>query len=192
MYRNFRITILATLFSILAVSLSFAEQDAWTGNANIFLGGKTLDDDDWEPAERQGEFGIEIDFRKKEWPINIAIDLLGAGAEETEGITKRESRTSEFNIGVRKIWENFPHVRPFIGGGLSFIRAEDEISVLGLTVSDDDSGSGIWIGGGVYWTLEEHFNIGFEVKSSYAEVTLFDKDVNAGGGHFGFLAGYHW
>lgn len=187
-----RMIVFITLFSISGVSFAFAEQDAWTGNANILLGGKTLDEDDWEPAERQGEFGIEIDFRKKDWPINIAIDLLGAAGEETEGFTKRESRTSEFNIGVRKVWGQFPHLRPFIGGGLSFIRAEDEVTVLGFTVSDDDSGTGIWLGGGVYWTLEEHFNIGFELKSSFAEVTLFNKDVNAGGGHFGFLAGYHW
>lgn len=188
---------LALVFSILTVSVA-AAQDVWTGNANVLLGAKALDKDDWEPAEEQSEFGIEIDFRKKDWPVNIAIDLLGATGEGTaiepfSGTeAKLKSKTSEFNIGVRKIWDQFPHVRPFIGGGLSFIRAEAEVSAFGTSVSDDDTGTGIWLGGGVYWTLGEHFNLGLELKSSYAKVTLFDTEVNAGGGHFGMLAGYHW
>lgn len=169
-----------------------AQQDAWTGNVNVLLGAKALDKDDWEPAEEQGEFGIEVDFRQKDWPVNIAIDLLGAAGEGTQSGIKLESRTSELNIGVRKIWDHFPHVRPFIGGGLSFMRAEAKGSALGITVSDKDTGTGLWLGGGVYWTLGESFNIGFEFKSSSGEVTLFNTNVNAGGGHFGILAGYHW
>jgi len=64
----------------------------------------------------------------------------------------------------RYLSQQFPHVRPFIGRGLSFIRAEDEVTVLGFTVSDDDAGTGIWLGGGVYWILEQHFNIDFESR----------------------------
>ena len=103
-----------------------------------------------------------------------------------------ESRTSEFNVGLRKIWDQFPHVRPFIGGGLSLIAAEAEASVYGLRISETDRGLGFWVGGGVYWTLNDHFNIGMELKSSWADVTLMGVEVNAGGGHFGLLAGYHW
>ena len=79
-------------------------------------------------------------------------------------------------------------MRPFIGGGISFITGEFEV----LGNSDDDSAMGFWIGGGVYWALTKNFNLGLELKSSYAEVTIFDDDVNAGGGHFGLLIGYHW
>ena len=63
---------------------------------------------------------------------------------------------------------------------------------MGISVSDDDTALGLWIGGGVYWTPAEHFNIGLEAKYSNAEVTLFGVDANAGGGHFGALIGYHW
>ncbi|MBI5406860.1 MAG: outer membrane beta-barrel protein [Nitrospirae bacterium] len=188
---------LAMILSIFLVSIASA-QGVWTGNINVLLGAKALDKDDWEPADEQGEFGIEIDFREKNWPVNIAIDLLGATGEGTalEPFTgmfaKLESTTSEFNVGVRKIWEQYPHVRPFIGGGLSLIRGEGKVSVSGISVPDNDTGAGIWLGGGVYWALSEHFNLGLELKSSYAQVTLFDTDVNVGGGHFGLLAGYHW
>jgi hypothetical protein len=128
-------------------------QDEWTGNVNAFLGQKTLDSD-WEPAEDQGEFGIEIDFRQKDWPISIAIDVMGASGEENVfdpdfGTTdKFESRTSEFNIGVRKIWDELAPVRPFIGGGLSFMRAEAELTIPGMgSFSDSGTGAGIWLGG---------------------------------------------
>jgi len=44
----------------------------------------------------------------------------------------------------------------------------------------------------VYWKLAEHFKIGLEGKVSTADVTLFGVEVDAGGGHLGLLAGFHW
>lgn len=183
-----RTLVLVMVFSIMSLNPADAQEETWTGNINVFLGAKALDEEDWAPAENQGEFGIQVDFRPRNWVVNLAVDyLVGSGDGNLLGV-EFESETSELNIGVRKIWEEFPHVRPFIGGGLSFIRGEFS----GFGVSDSDSGTGIWFGGGVYWTLVEHFNIGLDLKYSTAEVTLFGVDANAGGGHFGLLAGYHW
>lgn len=198
-----KVVFIAAIFSILLTPSVFAQTDnSWTGNINAFLGSKALDKDDWEPVEEQGEIGIKIDFKQQSWPVSIAIDFLASESDEERGLfydpsfgifeAAFQGRTSELNLGVRKIWDHFPHVRPFIGGGLSFIRAEGEVSAFGDSVSDDDAGTGLWIGGGVYWTLADHFNIGLELMASSAEVTIFDTDVNAGGGHFGVLAGYHW
>ena len=63
---------------------------------------------------------------------------------------------------------------------------------LGLRASADDDAIGFWIGGGIYWTLGEHFNIGFDLRWSKAEVTINGVDGEAGGGHAGLLLGYHW
>jgi hypothetical protein len=71
------------------------------------------------------------------------------------------------------------------------INAEIEAEAYGLSVSVDDA-VGFWIGGGVYWTLGEHFNIGFDVRWSKAEVTIDGLDFEAGGTHAGLLLGYHW
>ena len=201
MVKKYIIAVLALVPFVLCASVASA-QDQWTGNINVFLGQKSLDKDDWEPIEKQSEFGIEVDFRKKDWPVNIAIDILHSWAEDTVSLTdpftgpydmKVTGNTTEFNIGIRKIWDEFSSVRPFIGGGLSYIRAEFEGTIPGLgSASDSDTGVGIWLGGGVYFTLGEHFNIGVELKYSDAEVTLFDVDGDAGGTHYGLLAGYHW
>ncbi len=180
---------LISIITIAGSEISAFGQSDWSGNINFILGAKALEDE-WIPAEDQGEFGIEVDFKRQSWPVSIAIDLLGASGESTLLGIDFESKTSELNFGVRKIWDQSPHVRPFIGGGISFISGEFEFSTFGI--SEDDSAMGLWFGGGVYWTLTEHFNLGLELKSSSAEITLFGVDVNAGGGHFGFLIGYHW
>jgi hypothetical protein len=170
----------------------------WTGNVNAFLGAKALDEDDWEPAEEHGQFGILVDFKKKDWPVSIAIDLLssegdGAVFEPNSGLfIDLEGETTELNAGVRKIWDQHAIVRPYIGGGLAFISADATGSAAGFTLSDDDSAVGFWINGGVYWTLNTSFNIGLDLRYSQAEVTLIDTDVNAGGGHAGLILGYHW
>lgn len=103
-----------------------------------------------------------------------------------------DGETSELSFGVRKIWDHFPKVRPFIGGGIALISAEIKVRGLGVRVSADDDAIGIWVGGGVYWTLAEHFNLGFNLRWSKAEVTLFNVDGEARGTHAGFLVGFHW
>jgi len=135
-------------------------------------------------------FGVLVDFKQKNWPISIAIDLLGSLDQETISGVEREGRTSEFDIGVRKIWEVAgSSIRPFIGGGLAFLNAEKEDAGI---FSVNDSGTGIWLNGGVYWTIGQHFNLGLQARYSQAEVTLFGANVEAGGTHAGIMLGYHW
>lgn len=173
----------------------------WTGNINAFLGMKYLDKDDWEPIEDQAEIGVAVDFKKQGWPVSIAIGYLYSRGDETVLIFDPflgnvlfdfEAETSELSFGIKKIWDHFAHVRPFLGGGIALIRADVKGRALGVTVSDDDNTIGIWIGGGVYWTLAEHFNIGLDLRWSKAEVTSFGVDIEAGGAHVGLLVGYHW
>ncbi len=181
--------------SILTVILMLffinANANEWTGNVNFFLGQKTLDENDWAPADKQAEFGVLVDFKQSHWPVSIAIDFLGSTDEETVSGINFEGSTSEFDIGVRKIWEVAgSSIRPYIGGGLAFINAE--FKATNFPVSDDDNGTGIWLNGGVYWTLGQHFNLGLDLRYSQADVTLFGIDADAGGTHAGIILGYHW
>ncbi len=169
-----------------------AHADGWTGNVNFILGTKTLDSDDWGTFDEQAAFGVLVDFKQNNWPISIAIDMLGSLDKETVSGIETEGNTSEFDIGVRKIWEvSGSSIRPFIGGGLAFINAELKTSTP-VTVSVSDSGTGIWLNGGVYWTLGQHFNLGLQARYSKAEVSFSGFDVEAGGIHAGLMLGYHW
>jgi opacity protein-like surface antigen len=170
-----------------------AHATQWTGNVNFFLGQKSLDSDDWSPLDEQGEFGVLVDFRNKNWPVSIALDFLGSADDTSVSGIKLDAMTSEFNAGVRKIWEvQGSSVKPYLGGGIAFIRAEAEGAAFPVVVTEDDNGTGIWLNGGVYWTLGQHFNLGLDLRYSQADVTLFGVDAKAGGSHVGLLLGYHW
>lgn len=181
--------VMATFF-VLSFSLAARCETGseWTGNINGFFGFKYLDEVEWDPTDEQDEYGIEFDIGKKSWPVSIAVEYLsGSGDGEVFGIDF-ESDTSELNIGIKGIWGGYSNTRPFVGGGLSFLNAEFGDAV----IKEEDDAVGIWISGGVYWILGEHFNLGIEGKFSTAEVELFGVEVDGGGGHIGALLGFHW
>ena len=163
-----------------------------SGNVNFLLGTKNLDSDDWAPFDEQAAFGVLIDFKGQNWPISMAIDILGSLDKETISGIEFEASTSEFDIGIRKIWEVYgSSIRPFIGGGIAFINGELKATNVGPVTFDDD-GTGFWINGGVYWTLGQHFNIGLQARYSRAEITILGIDGEAGGTHAAVMLGYHW
>jgi hypothetical protein len=162
------------------------------GNVNFILGQKMLDKDDWDPLEDQPEFGAQITVGGADWPVHIAIDVIGSLDEETVFGEDVTGSTVEVAPGVRKIWgKNKTH--PFVGGGIALVQGEVEV----FSVSFDDTGTGYWIDGGVFWRLGPRFNIGFDARWSSAKID-FDvfgdpiNDVEAGGEHLGLLLGWGW
>jgi hypothetical protein len=187
-WRSFLKLILVPAIAWVGVSAESAQADL-TGNVNLFLGAKGLDEDDWAPVEDQGELAVEFDFRERTWPLNVVVGLRGAHDEENLGGGTIESSTSELSLGVRKIWDSAVYIRPFIGVGLALIGAEQKTPA---GTSSSDGAPGIWLGGGVYWALTPNFNLGFDLRVSGAEVTVAGVDRQAGGAHFGILFGYHF
>jgi opacity protein-like surface antigen len=194
-------TLLASAAVVARPAGALAQEPAWTGNVNVFLGTKGMNDnDEWEPVDTQTTAGFEVDFRPKAWPVNLVVGLRGSTAEDELddpffGTLEAEGEIRELAGGVRKIWDPAGSpIRPYIGGGLAIARAEftsTQVST-GIQGSDSDTGFGIWFGGGLYFTIGEHFNIGADARYSTADVTLFDLDVDAGGAQIGLLLGYHW
>lgn len=166
-------------------------QDGVTGNVNLFIGQKALEKDDWEPLEKQLEVGLMFDIGGKDWPVNIALDILGSADVTTIAGIEVTGSTSEFDIGIRKSFLD-GNFHPYVGGGLAFIQTEIEGTYGGITVSDDDSGVGLWVSGGLYYSIIEQINVGFDLRYSKAKTTMFDYEGEAGGTHFGLFAGYHW
>lgn len=184
------------LFFIVCFSVTTVQ--AWTGNLNILLGSKTLDEDYWAPAEEQETVGIQFNFKKDQWPVHLAIEYnQGSG----NGIfyhhiwlqeVKVESDVMEVDIGVKKIWDTSPMMRPFLGLGGSFIKARlDLTNNVGIR-TDSENTLGIWIGGGIYWTLVNNLNLGFDVKVSFGNVMLYGINTDVGSGQSALLFGYHW
>ncbi len=185
------LTVMVALLFVGFAGRAVCQESKWTGNVNLLIGAKALDEDDWEPAHEHAEFAIGIDFGKTNWPIAVAIDLIGSAGEGTLGSFDVEASTSEFDLGVRKIWKPAQKVRPFLGGGIAFITGTMEVKNSFASVKDDDTGTGFWINGGIYMTLNELINLGIEARVSSAEIELNGVEGNAGGGHFCFFVGFH-
>jgi hypothetical protein len=191
------------VFALLAVApVAHAKS---TGQVNFFLGQKFLDAGDWDPVDKQGEFGVVMTFGQTDWPVHIAADLLGS-TDEGEifdpllGEIDVTGSTFEVDFGVRKIWSK-GKVHPYVGGGLALVSAKVELDSSFGDVDADDDGGGAWLGGGIFWRLGQRFNIGSDVRWSTAEVGsdgasgqggVFVEDVEAGGLHIGLLLGFGW
>jgi len=159
----------------------------WEGNIRIFLGGKALDEDDWEPVENQAEFAILSDFGPAGWPVHFAADLRFGASEEEDFLGFDLISTSwELNLGVRRVFETGTSVKPFIGGGISFGGAEIELD----GDSESESGVGIWLDFGVDFGLGGPVSLGFEFCFSFIPVEIVGVDTDAGGGHFGITLGF--
>jgi hypothetical protein len=208
---TFRARLLSFVCLCLAFSLASGDAFAaprygrqrshWTGNLNLFLGQKTLDDDDWRPVEEQQAVGIQFDVRERPWPISLAVDLLASSDKDEllvldpgggTLVRKVKGETTEVDVGFRKVFDEFRYFRPYFGGGLAFVSAKQKTTFRGETRSDDDDALGFWVAGGAYVTLADMLNLGLDFRWSRAEVELFGRDVEAGGFHAGLLVGYHW
>jgi opacity protein-like surface antigen len=167
--------------------------DGWTGNVSGYLGHKSVDDDDWPDLDSQRSAGVISDFRKQSWPVSIAADLIFSGDDHKSGADEDTGGTVEIHLGARKVFtlEN-SSFSPYVGGGLAIVSASLENENAGVTVDDDNTGVGAWFGVGTYYAFTPHFNLGLDVRYSKAEVTLFDKDREAGGLNAGITIGYHW
>ena len=171
------------LFLVGSPALAVAA-DGWSGNANLFLGGKFLDSNDWSPAQDQFEVGLMLDAQPPQWPLGLAADLLfgfssGAGADV---------EIHEYDLGIRKVFEGLPLVHPYLGGGVSIETAQ--ISSGGLSV--DDTGVGYWVGGGLMAHVLSFLNLGVDLRYSSASVKFSGFNIEAGGFHAGLITGLHW
>jgi opacity protein-like surface antigen len=176
-----------------AVHAADTQDNGWTGNISGYAGHKSVDDQDWPNLDSQTSVGVISDFRKQSWPVSIAADLMFSADVHESGVEEVTGGTVEAHLGARKIFtlEN-SSFRPYVGGGVALVSALLENENAGVTVDDDDHAIGAWAGAGTYYAVTPSFNLGLDVRYSKAEVTLFDKEREAGGFNAGITAGYHW
>ncbi len=173
-----------------------------TGGVNLLIGGKALNKDDWAPFENQSELGLQMTFGQRSWPVLIAVDLVGSRDEEAilliESPTKTTAATvagstGEVNLGVRKEWGR-RGFHPYLGGGVTLVSAKIEfIGPNNTVLSESHGGAGAWIGGGGYWRVGRHVNVGLSLRVTAADVDVNTlRSVASGGGHVALLVGYGW
>ncbi len=204
-YRSMRAqtaALAALALLLLAGAAAAADTPGWSGNINFLAGGKFLDGGDWRPAKNQAEVGVAFDLKKEGWPLSLAASFLFSAMKGRSDIfllgdlvhikTEVFARTFEADFGVRKIWEPDEYLRPFVGGGVALVQAQWKPDIADLSFDIEDSGAGLWLCGGLYWTVNRRLNLGIEGRWSTAGVTIARRDIDAGGLHALATVGYHW
>jgi opacity protein-like surface antigen len=164
--------LLVTLASCSAVAP--AQQNVGVGRDNrvsIYLGQRSLDEDDWEPIDDQAMLGFEYVREQSGAPIGFEIGLMFSGDEDDILGTDIEGATAEIYGGVRKTFGS-DVVRPYIGGGLSLVSARVDIEGLG---DDDDTTFGGYLHGGVGFQVSDLIVLGLDLRF------LFGSDFDIGG-----------
>lgn len=171
-----------------------------TGDILFLIGQKSLEDSETEPVDSGFAFGAIMTFGQTEWPVGIAVDALGYADYEDEPGADIAAVTLEGAVGVRKIW-TLGNTRPYVGAGIGLVAAAVKVDYDSSFFDDDEGtggGLGPWAGGGVFWRLGSHFDIGLDARWNQVEVDLdFDEegtieDVNVGGVSFGLTLGVGW
>ena len=167
------------------------------GNANFLIGGRQLDEDQWDPLDQQGVVGVTVDFGGADWPIHLETGFYGSSDDENDfgGPFDVEvtGSVAEVFFGVNKTWEPGERIRPFVGGGLADVIADLEIDTAIGDTDDDDSSLGAYVHGGVFWRLGKRFNIGLDARIvTGTDITLFTEDGDADYFQGGLVLGFGW
>jgi opacity protein-like surface antigen len=172
------------------------QAEHWSGNLSAKLGEKSLDKDDWQSFDSQGELAIMFDIKKEQWPVSLVYDITLSADTESGSASfsnKEKGGAIEQHIGIRKIFDNNGgSISPYIGGGLAQISARLDKRIGSDIVEMDDTATGLWVGVGTYWHVSKKLNVGFDIRYSQAEVTLFNQQIEAGGLHTGISIGTRW
>ena len=178
---------------LLLLSTSTTNADEMSGHISGFAGLKIMDGSDWPELNTHFALGVLFDIKKDSWPISIALDIFDTGDEYKHDGIKNLGHTTEYQLGIRKIFmDQNSKFQPYIGGGVSFMSAELEYQDSNNIMTQDDRAVGVWLGTGMYYEINPSFVLGLDVRYSYGNVTLFNKERDAGGLYTGLTAGFQF
>jgi hypothetical protein len=178
---------------LLLLSTATTNADEMSGHISGFAGLKIMDSSDWPELNTHFAMGVLFDIKKDSWPISIAVDIFDTGDEYKHDGIKDLGHTTEYQLGIRKIFmDQNSKLQPYIGGGVSFMSAELEYQVSNNIMTQDDRDVGVWLGTGMYYEINPSFVLGLDVRYSYGKVILFDNERDAGGLYTGLTAGFQF
>jgi len=126
---------------------------ALEGSANVFVGQKWFSETEWQPIETQPEIGVQLEFGQLRAPIYFAVDVFYAHDDATTtdpggGETRVEGGSTEYGVGVRKVFRREAMMHPHLGAGASLVAGDLTVTTPSERTQADDSDFGFWIDGG--------------------------------------------
>ena len=146
----------------------------------MLLGGRSFDEDDWEPVEDQGVIGLEVNVGKTGSFVSGEFGIAYSSEDDDafDPILGQVDLTAEFLevYGGVRFSPPTGDIRPYLGVGVSLINADLEVDVPFVgSASDDDTSAAGYIHGGVLFLVGGSFELGLDLRY------LFASDLEFGG-----------
>lgn len=173
---------------LIATTAAAAEVKLGESNISLMLGKKQLDDNDWGPVDSQTEWGVIADLGRKESVVNLVVSFMQSQDDSTRNGSEYSGETWELGLGIRKPFRMAPDIAPFVEVGVALMDVSLE-QTPATTGDSSDSAFGVWAGGGVNFAVGERLTVGALLRYTSGSATLLGQDREAGGVHFGVMAG---
>lgn len=160
---------LCTVLALPAAATPAHENQARdVGHLSLLLGARSLDEDDWSPVEDQFSLGAEFDWTGAGSALGFEVGLSGSAEDDhtrSAGVgVDVEVELLEAYGGVR--WSfGEEQLRPYVGGGLSYVEAQVEAEAGGASASDDDGSVGLYVHGGFQLDVSRHVIVGLDARA---------------------------
>jgi opacity protein-like surface antigen len=182
-------SVTTSLLVILPNSFVHAD-DSWSNRVSILFGQKHLQMDIFD-EKKHSAFGIGFDIKKQDWPVSIAIDLVGSGKETNNTNSGSDVATGELHLGIRKHWL-FNNIEPYIGGGAN-LSVTEITNFSGDSIGkQDDDGIAYWVSTGISWKFDNNIVVGADIRYSDAKAELFNSTIKTSGVYSMVTVGYQF
>jgi hypothetical protein len=153
---------------------------------DFYVGLRALDQDDWAPVENQAAVGIGFVHENPEDWVGYELGVFVSGATKQDvqiggGSFDVRGRTSEFSAGVRKTFSSGQGtVSPYLGAGISLIRAALKGDSGGVFAEDDDSSAGVYVHGGIEFPIGPSLTFGVDLRAlGGTDIQIFGENGKA-------------
>jgi hypothetical protein len=162
----------------------------WTGNIAVIAGLSRMLNDEWNGADRQPTTGIMLDFGKKGWLANLAIDFKTSSESGQDGLVSVDGTLTEIDLGFRiHIDEETIPWKAYIGGGIAFI--DEELTRNAVTISESEIA--FWLNAGLYYRINQRWNVGIDLRHGTVADDIEDSQLLRSNYYsYGLMVGYHW
>jgi hypothetical protein len=159
------------------------------GTSLFTFGGRKLFDSAWDRFDPQTSVGFTWAFGSDTWPMNFELGGIGGGSDT--GAKTEFGRLGELFFGVQRTWKAQGRLRPYIGGGLSSVRAEIHMDTP-TRDQDSDYTSAVYLHGGALWRYT-NVTIGVDGRLlTGADVKLFGENFGVSLFEAGFVLGWSY
>lgn len=152
-----------------------------TGRLSLLLGGRSLSDDDFQPTDAPGIFGIEYSQVPDLGGLGFEFGVqFGFASEDgvqlsNNSVANIELQQAELYAGVRAELGKGA-IRPYVGGGGTFLSTTTRVEQGFLATESDDSVLGAYLHAGLQADLTRNLFIGVDYRHIFAG----DYEINGG------------